>query len=105
MSLGKRLKSLRQRRTQQTIADLVGVSRASYCHYENNHVQPDNETLNRLAEVYQVSIDYLLGRESATVQDQILNEIVQKYKIDLTNPDSRKRLEKIIALVFSEDPQ
>jgi transcriptional regulator with XRE-family HTH domain len=104
MSLGKRLKGLREKRTQQYIADRVGVSRASYCHYENDHVQPDIETLHRLADIYQVSVDYLVGRardERAQETERILHELIVKYNIDVTNNDSREKLEQIIALVFA----
>ncbi|WP_438446829.1 helix-turn-helix domain-containing protein [Gorillibacterium sp. sgz5001074] len=62
--LGKRLKELRGPRTQQEIADKLEISRARYSHYENDHVQPDNELLQRMANFHKVSIDYLLGRES-----------------------------------------
>lgn len=60
--LGKRLKALRGTRTQQEIADKLDISRARYSHYENEHVQPDNELLQKMALVYQVTVDYLLGR-------------------------------------------
>lgn len=60
--LGKRLKKLRGKRTQQEIADLLKIARARYSHYENEHVQPDNELLQKMAEIHCVSVDYLLGR-------------------------------------------
>lgn len=62
--LGKRLKQLRGKRTQQEIADrLTGISRASYCHYENGYVEPSINTLCELANLYAVSLDFLVGRE------------------------------------------
>lgn len=60
--LGKRLKGLRGKQTQEQVANKLGISRSRYSHYENEHVQPDNELLQRMAELYNVSIDYLLGR-------------------------------------------
>lgn len=108
MSLGKTLKQLRQKRTQQMIADLVGVSRASYSHYENDHVQPDMETLIRLAQVYQVSTDFLLGNTDSQKDDLqllALREITAKYQIDLTDPFKRQQLEHIIALLVTADPK
>lgn len=60
--LGKRLKQLRGKRTQQEIADLLDIARARYSHYENDHVQPDTDMLQRMASLYNVSVDYLLGR-------------------------------------------
>jgi transcriptional regulator with XRE-family HTH domain len=60
--LGKRLKKLRGKRTQQEIANMLNIARARYSHYENEHVQPDNELLQKMADIYNVSIDYLVGR-------------------------------------------
>lgn len=61
--LGEKLRKLRGRRTQEEIATKLGISRARYSHYENNHVQPDNDLLVKLAEFYEVSTDYLVGRD------------------------------------------
>jgi HTH-type transcriptional regulator, competence development regulator len=60
--LGTRLKELRGKRSQEEVAEKIGISRARYSHYENNRSQPDNELLNKLADFYQVQVDYLLGR-------------------------------------------
>ncbi|MDE3291523.1 helix-turn-helix domain-containing protein [Lacticaseibacillus paracasei] len=61
--LGDRLKKLRgDGRTQEDVAKAVGVSRAAYSHFENNRNEPDNDTLKKLAQYYDVSIDYLLGK-------------------------------------------
>ncbi|WP_342546668.1 helix-turn-helix transcriptional regulator [Lysinibacillus sp. FSL K6-4013] len=62
--LSIRLKALRmqQRKTQQEIADLLGITRQGYAKYENNLGEPDNSTLAKLADYFEVSTDYLLGR-------------------------------------------
>ncbi|MEY9972308.1 transcriptional regulator with XRE-family HTH domain [Lysinibacillus sp. RC46] len=59
-----RLKMLRtqHRKTQQEIADLLGITRQGYAKYENNLGEPDNSTLTKLADYFGVSTDYLLGR-------------------------------------------
>lgn len=48
--------------SQQEMADFLGISRVSYARYENGDRQPDNATLMRLADYFNVSTDYLLGR-------------------------------------------
>ncbi|BCJ86507.1 helix-turn-helix domain-containing protein [Effusibacillus dendaii] len=60
--LGKRLKELRGKRTQEEVARIFGISRARYSHYENDRVQPDNDLLRKMADFFGVSVDYLLGR-------------------------------------------
>lgn len=62
--LSTRLKTLRtqHRKTQQDLADVLGISRQGYAKYENNLGEPDNSTLSKLADYFNVSTDYLLGR-------------------------------------------
>lgn len=61
--LGKRLKYLRNaiKKNQEDVAKAIGVSRARYSHYENNHVEPDVELIRKLANYFSVNTDYLLG--------------------------------------------
>lgn len=75
--LGDRLKALRQEtgKTQESVANDLKLTRASYSHFENNRNQPDGETLIALANYYNVTTDYLLGNnqtpEWATEKDTI----------------------------------
>lgn len=78
--LGERLVKLRGKRTQKYVAEKLGISRARYSHYENNYVQPDNVLLQKISDFYNVSIDYLLGKN-----DIILNHSEQKFLNDLTS--------------------
>ncbi|MBT9282088.1 MAG: helix-turn-helix domain-containing protein [Hydrogenibacillus schlegelii] len=59
-----RLVHLRKSRglTQQEIADKLKISRSTYAQYELGRRRPDYETLLGLANIFNVSIDYLLGR-------------------------------------------
>jgi repressor LexA len=61
---GERLKQLREKRglRQQDVADQVGVARVTISLYEAGRREPDNETIERLADLFQVSVDYLFGR-------------------------------------------
>ncbi len=70
-SLGNRLKQLRQnnRLRQDQGASLVGVNKNTMCSYENDVRQPSYEILVRLATIYRVSTDYLLGCESKRTVD------------------------------------
>ena len=61
-----RLKELRGSLTQDQTAKKLGLNRQTYRNYESGVRQPDFETLINIANYYNVSIDYLLGRtESA----------------------------------------
>ncbi len=57
-----RLKLLRKEEgiSQQKLADAVSVSQQSINKYENHDVEPDFDTLKKLAAFFDVSIDYLI---------------------------------------------
>lgn len=63
--LSSNLKKLRNKYnyTQQQVADKIGVTRPAYTAYEKGTRNPDSSMLSKLADVFDVSIDELLGRE------------------------------------------
>ncbi|MBQ9948216.1 MAG: helix-turn-helix transcriptional regulator [Oscillospiraceae bacterium] len=48
--------------TQQQVADKIICSQRAYSHYEKGERDIPTDTLIRLADFYDVSVDYLLGR-------------------------------------------
>lgn len=61
---GERIRRLREERglTQLDLANILNISNVMLSRYENNKRYPDYKTLNRLADYFDVSTDYLLGR-------------------------------------------
>ncbi|NFN09379.1 helix-turn-helix domain-containing protein [Clostridium botulinum] len=93
--LGKKIKFLRNEQgiTQDQLADYINVSRQSVWGYENNSVEPSLNVLVKIADVFNVSLDYLLCRtnekynlnlENHTNKEFLLNiyEILNSYKIE-----------------------
>jgi transcriptional regulator with XRE-family HTH domain len=64
--IGERLKLLREEKglKQLDIAQMLGVSRTTYTQYETGKSEPDLTTVAKLADYFNVSLDYLLGRVS-----------------------------------------
>lgn len=62
--LGDILKHLREERkiTQKELAKYLGVSDRSVGYYENGKRTPPPDMLEKIADFYNVSVDYLLGR-------------------------------------------
>lgn len=60
----KRLKYLRNEKglSQQNMADYLGISRQGYGKYEDGKSEPDHKTLVKLANYFNVTTDYLLGK-------------------------------------------
>ena len=64
-----RLKECREKKkdfdskwTQGYIAEKIGMARVTYTGYENGTKQPPLDTVNKLADLFDVTTDYLLGR-------------------------------------------
>lgn len=67
MSLGENLQKLRRahRLSQAAMATQLGLSRQSYWLYEQNKTQPTSATLEKLRQLFNVSVDQLLGNTLA----------------------------------------
>ena len=70
-TLSTRLKELRQSKNlrQEQVATLIGVNKSAISSYENNTRQPSYDILVRLATLYRVSTDYLLGQTNIRTLD------------------------------------
>lgn len=81
-----RLIELRNERnlSQTQVAASLGISRQAYGHYETGKREPDNETLIKLASLFDVTTDYLLGNSSEKASPPVTEEDV---KVALFNGD------------------
>ncbi|MCD8188924.1 MAG: helix-turn-helix domain-containing protein [Clostridiales bacterium] len=70
-TLGSKLKKLRESRrlNQEQVAAIIDVTRSAICTYENDNRQPSYDILVRLAQLYRVTTDYLLGCQSRKMID------------------------------------
>lgn len=64
--LSKRIHELRTAAgfSQVELARRLGVSKQAVSNWENDNIQPSIDMLIRLSDVFHVTTDYLLGRES-----------------------------------------
>ncbi len=77
MLIGKRIKDMRLEKgmSQQELGDLIGVTKVSICGYENGTRTPSLDTFCILADIFETTTDYLLGREIPVVSDDG-NEVI-----------------------------
>ncbi len=70
------LKLLRNKNkvSQQQLADIIGVTQQSINKYENHKIEPDIQTLIKLAEYFNTSVDYLVGH---TDIDHVIESLVR----------------------------
>lgn len=115
MLFSERLKELRKEKKlkQEDIANFLNVSRASYGHYETGHSDPPKEVIEKLADFFNVSTDYLLGRtdirepitDPATPDE--INEILEnlhkrpemKMLFSLSKKATKEDIEKAVKII------
>ncbi|MBQ6848844.1 MAG: helix-turn-helix domain-containing protein [Clostridia bacterium] len=70
-AFGRRIRDLRRERhlTQQAVAERLQIHRTTYTKYETGCVAPDQQGLLRLAEIFDVTVDSLLGRDTTVLAD------------------------------------
>lgn len=73
--------------TQSEMAEKLGIAKSTISMYENGNREPDFETLELIADFFNVDIDYLLGRTNKTT---LLPETIGSYYL---NDDARELAE------------
>lgn len=87
--IGKKLKLLREKRAlkQLDLSTMLGVSRSTYTQYETGKSEPDLNTVLRLADFFNCSIDYLLGKTDNPIPYHVVSD-----ESDLTPKERLKEL-------------
>jgi transcriptional regulator with XRE-family HTH domain len=88
-SFGEILKKLRQgkKMSQTEMAKVLGKTQSSIAYYEKNEKKPGPEIINKIADYFSVTTDYLLGRSSDPVQyssqeAQFIKDAGNSYTVD-----------------------
>lgn len=94
------LRDLRSSRklTQTRIAELLQVSPRVYSRWETGDVTPHFDTIVRIAELLDVTLDDLAGRKEAQGPPKIRNhELHRLYqKVDLLSDEDQKALQVVL---------
>mgnify|MGYP001304130398 CR=1 FL=1 len=104
MKFHERLADLRRKNklTQRRVADYLGISRGAYANYETGAREPDAESLTKLADLFGITLDTLLGR----TDDPSPPENESKPYYALTEKDKRdiaKDLERMMSDLESNE--
>lgn len=93
-----RLELLRKQKkyTHQDMAAKLGITRQAYSNYENGKREPDYDMLEKIADLFGVNTDYLLGRsndpsssEKKDKPDELANVFFHEW--DKASPEKRKK--------------
>jgi len=80
--------------SQAELAQKLGISRSAISSYENGTRRPNHNMLIKMASFFDVSVDYLLGKELQSVHhpvEQLLLEV--KDLFDSSNLDDKRKIE------------
>ena len=99
----KILKLLRTEKamSQQDLADALGISKSAINMYGRGERQPNFETLESIADYFNVDIDYLLGRTNKTTKIINPNTMAAHFDGDEYTEDELDRIKEFAAFVKS----
>ncbi|EGD46265.1 helix-turn-helix domain protein [Ruminiclostridium papyrosolvens DSM 2782] len=100
--VGDILKTIREEKkiTQDQIAQLLNIKRQTYSSYERNKSLPDINILSKLADYFNVSTDYLLGRSDIMNYDEYKDLLISTTKIEGLSDDEKQLLNSYRKLSF-----
>ena len=85
--------------SQNDLGKIIGVAQNTLSQWGNGLREPDFDSVIKISEYFNVSTDYLLGKEEDMPDELIvLNRIVRKL-----SKSNRKKLVEIAKMMFAED--
>lgn len=104
MNIGQKIKTLRQENnlTQEELAEQLGVSFQAVSRWENSATYPDITLLPIIANIFDVTTDYLLDIDSYKAKDEI-DKILEKND-SLFNEGKTKEREELLESALKKYP-
>jgi transcriptional regulator with XRE-family HTH domain len=83
MSFGKRLLEARKRKgiSQDELARHLKTKGPAIGRYERDEMKPSIEVAAKMAELLDVSLDYLVGKTDVLIDSKVMNRIVEIQKL------------------------
>ncbi|EAC7182498.1 helix-turn-helix transcriptional regulator [Listeria monocytogenes] len=96
---GDNLTKLRKKKrlTQTELANILHVARSTYCLYEKNRRMPASEIQIKIADYFNVTLDYLHDRKNFD------NNLLIKHIDDNLTKEEQIKLEKYLRLLRSQN--
>lgn len=97
-NFSERLKKLREERNfkQIDVCKILNLNKVTYWGYEKGKRQPDYDTLLKIANFFDVSVDYLLGKsEISTPPHSIIRQTITIDHVNVKNEFLMQRLKQL----------
>ncbi len=78
---------LKESKTQNQLAEELGITQFTYCNYETGKTKPNIDLLKNIADYYNVSLDYLCDRQFNSKIGYIPEDRVDLIKVIANLPD------------------
>lgn len=108
--IGIKIKELRElyKKTQDDLAKFLGVAPQTIYKYEKGINEPDLKTINKIAEYFNVTTDYLLGRTNNPNEKKFKhldNTLIGRVstKIEKMDDDELELLDKLVDKLMKDD--
>lgn len=110
MEIGKRLQELRIKRgySLRDLGKRLNIAHSHLSMIENGHKKPNLDLLNALADVYDVSVSYLIGEYTENEKNLIedtprltVDDLISKYELVMGDrPATRKEIEEAVQYIL-----
>ena len=100
LEVGKRLKELRKKISQKEFAKKIDVPIASYQRYEYGETLPPEPVLKRIAEICNITIDEILGRDPFASLKRLFDK--ERQEISVEKAESAAYWETIREKMYSK---
>lgn len=104
IDIGNRIKQLRaiKKLSQKQVAAEIGVDQGQYSRLESGKVEPTLSSLQKIADVFEISLSELL-KDNADLSENVNLPLLEKVKmIDELEPKERESLMHIIDMAISK---
>ncbi|KXU59192.1 helix-turn-helix domain-containing protein [uncultured Streptococcus sp.] len=106
MEFSERLKDLRKqaRLTQVDVAEKLGISQPAYASWERGAKKPTQDNLVKIAQILNVSVDYLVGNSDEENTNKELEDIELLFRMNSNGlTDEEKEIFKKELIEFMEE--
>jgi transcriptional regulator with XRE-family HTH domain len=93
--------------SQTEAAKRLGIVRTTYSNYEAGNREPDVDTIKKMAEFFEVSVDYLLGRtdDPKRVLKEQARQLIDMIDLELTNDEIIEQLDLYVDGIKVEEEE
>lgn len=108
MYIGERIKFLREQNcyTQEKLEEITDIQKGTISKYENGHNSPSAENIEKIANAFNVSVDYLFGRDMHLISedDEEYTKVVPNIDMQILNELHKPENEQLLRFLRG-DPE